>query len=258
MGTAITEDIYEVYEDHAPFIMDHIKGADGEDIAQADFSTITYTTIDRKTEIISASGSLTIADVVFDTLQTSDARWTKNATGYNFAFTLPATALPTAGRLYEVDVEFTPTSGSAWATKYLIRTVRRLKQFRNATVTFVRGDTNTLVVKGLGDISSRTKLWFTAKRRYSDADTAAIVKIEETAQLEYLEGAAPVAAANGTITVDAESTGDLTILLKPGDSVNLKQAKTAIYDIQMLTATGVTTLAAGKFLVDLDVTRATS
>lgn len=82
-------------------------------ILQAGLSAIVYSVIDTTTgtAVTGHDGaSLTISSVVYDTLQTG-AIWTKDSTGYNFRTTLAATALPDAGRIYRIEVKFTPTSG---------------------------------------------------------------------------------------------------------------------------------------------------
>ena len=104
----------KVWEDSGCSLMARILGTDGDEIVQADISTITYAVHEKVagTEII-ASTSLTISAVVFDTLQTDD-RWHTDATGYNFRMDAPVTAFPTGGTTYMVEVKFTPASGAVF------------------------------------------------------------------------------------------------------------------------------------------------
>ena len=124
-------------------------------------------------------------------------------------------------------------------------------------ITAVRGDSFSASLTGLGDISTRDKLWFTVKADKSDADTASIIQIEETAGLVYFNGAVAAVSANGTITVTDQVAGDLTIAIDKEEMDDLAPTPGLQYDIQMLTAAGtVTTLTNGLFATDADVTRA--
>lgn len=88
---------------------------------------------DRSGATTPGSGSLTVASVVFDSLQQSDPRWTRDNAqtpdawglfGYNFATELPASLFPAtsttaaailaAPKEYQADVIFTPASGQAF------------------------------------------------------------------------------------------------------------------------------------------------
>ena len=123
-------------------------------------------------------------------------------------------------------------------------------------ITIHRGDSLSISITGLGDISSRTKLWFTVKYKQADADTAAWIQIEETAGLVYLNGAdASARAANGTITVDDEVTGAITITLDEVETDDLEPRTGLYYDVQMKTATDVATLSDGEATVTADITR---
>ena len=125
-----------------------------------------------------------------------------------------------------------------------------------SSITATRGDTLTASLTGLGNISSRTKLWFTVKEEEEDLDAAAIVQIEETDGLKYINGAAAGTAANGSITVSNETTGALTIVLKPAETDDLAVGRYK-YDIQWLSSAGVvTTATSGVFEVVADITRA--
>ena len=92
-------------------------------------------------------------------------------------------------------------------------------------------------------------------------DNVSEIQIEETSNLIYLAGAAivsPVVDTDGTLTVDDETDGDITVLLKPRASKELG-AKDYYYDVQIVRADEtVTTLRTGTFSVTQDVTRAVS
>lgn len=60
---------------------------------------------------------IVVADSVFDTLQT-DARWTKDLTGYNFRDRVPAAQFTTGGRTYLVEYLFTGTSAEKFWVVY--------------------------------------------------------------------------------------------------------------------------------------------
>ena len=120
-----------------------------------------------------------------------------------------------------------------------------------------RGDTITADFTGLGNISTRTKLWFTVKRRPADeADADALAQIEETLGLLYLNGAAAT-AGQGSVVVTNPATGALTVTLAAAATASLDPGRYR-YDLQMLTPSGVRTLTFGEFVVTADVTRSVS
>jgi hypothetical protein len=123
-------------------------------------------------------------------------------------------------------------------------------------LTITRGDTLSQDFSGLGSLAARTKLHFTVKASYREADTAAIIQIEETAGLLYLNGAAATSAAAGDILVTDAATGALTITLTAAATAALSVASNLVYDLQQETASAVTTLTAGTCAIAGDVTRA--
>ncbi len=137
------------------------------------------------------------------------------------------------------------------------------------TITVRRGDTLRTQITGLGDLADADELWFTAKQATSDADSAAAVQIS-LAGLLVIDGTAAETAANGSITVDDEAAGDITVFLdeletaKLGDDDSPQVLSRTLqlpigqyfYDIQKRTADGdTTTLAEGLLKVVSDVTR---
>jgi hypothetical protein len=66
---------------------------------------------DENGEQVGAEASLTVASVVYNTLQTASP-WdsTRDSTGYNFRFTLPSACRPTGGTWHRVEVVFNPSA----------------------------------------------------------------------------------------------------------------------------------------------------
>jgi len=124
-------------------------------------------------------------------------------------------------------------------------------------ITILRGDSLSVSITDLGDISGRSKLWFTVKTSRAHTDAQSIIQIEETDGLKYLNATdASARAANGDITVDDAVAGDITITLDEVETDDLVPNERLYYDVQMLTAAGaVTTLALDMARVTADVSR---
>jgi len=123
-------------------------------------------------------------------------------------------------------------------------------------LTIRRGDSFSVALTALGDISGRTKLWFTVKEKAVQSDTAATFQIEETAGLVYIDGDAAGTSGNGSITVDDAAAGDITVALDEAETAKLRPNDALVYDVQVLDGGDVATLAAGDAEVTADVTRA--
>ncbi len=128
-----------------------------------------------------------------------------------------------------------------------------------STITATRGDTLSAALTNIGALTNYSKVWFTVKEDESDTDAQSLIQIELSDGLKYINGAAAVTSANGSITIDDEATGDVTVALH-----EVEMAKLALgsyhYDIQILRTTGiaVSTLSSGTFIVSADYTKATS
>jgi hypothetical protein len=102
------------WEDADLVIMARIRGADAVNIVQATISSISLKVFDLSDgEQVGSTAALTVSSVVFDTLQT-DARWTRDGTGYNFRTTVGGAYFPVGDRDYRVEVVFTPATGGAF------------------------------------------------------------------------------------------------------------------------------------------------
>lgn len=157
---------------------------------------------------------------------------------------------------------FGDVGSRVWA--YTTRTLTASAAATTSTVsgskiTVTRGDSFSATLTGLGSIAARSKLWFTVKRSQDDPDSEAIIQIEATAGLLYVNRKAAGTTGNGSITIDEEDDGDITITLQEAETATLSKATDLYYDVQMLDTSGdVTTLTDGYLDVSLDVTRAIS
>ena len=128
----------------------------------------------------------------------------------------------------------------------------------NNTITLRRGDYTSITITGLGNISTRTKLWFTAKLDHKQADQYSIIQMTEAENLTIFNGAPYLTPTDGTLVVDDEILGNVTITLKPivTSQIGLHRK---VYDIQMLTPSGqIVTLVSGILNIAPDVTHAIS
>ena len=112
-------------EDSEVTFRDRIIDQSGDAIQQADVASIAYRVADvTAPSTVVASGSLTVASVVYDTLQTTD--WTADATGYNFKASLAGTCFPSGEKAYRVEFAFTMTSGGPL---YVLKEVSTVERF---------------------------------------------------------------------------------------------------------------------------------
>jgi hypothetical protein len=105
-----------VIEDGGASFMSRVVGNAGVNITQSVITSIAVKVFDVDSDTpdtATYSATLTVSAVVFDTLQT-DARWTEDATGYNFRHDMPASAFPTGEHKYRVEYKFTPATGEVF------------------------------------------------------------------------------------------------------------------------------------------------
>ena len=123
MSASAQIEVFWVYEGAPGTVLCYVTGHDGAVITQASTSSIAYSVVDvRRPNTVVASGTIVVADTVFDSLQTSDARWTVDDTGFNFAWAQPAAIVPDGGKTYQVEITFTPATGSAIPYPYRLKT----------------------------------------------------------------------------------------------------------------------------------------
>lgn len=106
---------FTFWEGSPPLLMSREEKA-GANIAQADISSISYAifSVVGSTVTSVATGTLTVANVVYDALQTG-APWTEDTTGYNFRWDVAASVYTFVGGVkYRFQVVFNPASGEDW------------------------------------------------------------------------------------------------------------------------------------------------
>jgi len=148
---------------------------------------------------------------------------------------------------------------STWSnvTRTLTQTAAEIQAvLEGSRIAIHRGDDLSVSLTGLGSLASRTHLWFTVKRDKSDVDTAAIIQITEGEGLTRLNGAEGT-VGNGSLTVDDEDAGNITIVLKAVETAKLRRANLH-YDIQVLISGVISTRTESRCNIAVDVTRATS
>jgi len=131
-------------------------------------------------------------------------------------------------------VDALPAASDIWtyATRTLTQTASTVATaLESGVITIQRGDSLSVSITGMGDISTRTKLWFTVKESRAHTDAQAIIQIEESAGLVYVNGAdASARAANGSITVDDAAAGDITVALDEAETDDLSPDARLYYD----------------------------
>ena len=122
-----TANIFEVrvMEDSGASIMARVRNPSGLLIQQNTITSISLKYRRKRGTGAITSSNLTVADVVFDTLQT-DSRWSKDSTGYNFRWDAPASVFAEGDGQYGIDFLFTPTSGAAYYVSVLANVQKRL------------------------------------------------------------------------------------------------------------------------------------
>ena len=105
-----------IWEDSGYTVIARILGHDGAAITKSDVSgTIAWTIAERSApDTVVTSGTLVVDDTVYDALQTGDARWSRDTTGFNFLAAMGAATVPTGNKTYHLRFTFTPASGEVY------------------------------------------------------------------------------------------------------------------------------------------------
>lgn len=173
-----------------------------------------------------------------------------------------ATAIPAAYASGQAGYILGNILASVWAyaTRTLTQSAASIQSAVDGEeITITRGDTMSLAITGLGDITGNQDIWFGVKANLDDADSEADILISKSVGLEIIMGAVGT-AGNGSITVNDASAGNITIALEAIETAKLSPAMRH-YDIQWKDAAGdIHTLSIGvrQCTIQGDVTLAVS
>lgn len=128
------------------------------------------------------------------------------------------------------------------------------------TLTIIRGDTLSAAITDIGTLVGYVSIDWSVKTDLDDDDDDAILRVRLNATglddgLLRVNGAAATDDTKGSIVVDDAATGDITITVDATITDDLV-INDLYYDIQLITATTVTTMSVGPATISADVTRA--
>lgn len=108
----------------------------------------------------------------------------------------------------------------------------------SGTLTIVRYSDFSVLLTGLGSLTSRDDVVFTVKASETDTDDQALVQASETGGLLRLNGEAASDSTQATITVTDESTGSVRIELSNEVTAALAAAETRPYSVKLIRSNG--------------------
>ncbi len=131
---AVAKDVHAtVFRNATATFLARVENTSGQVLTQASVTSIRYSVFEIDIEDPDATSvvtghddvALTVADVVFDTLQL-DEPWTVDAEGYNFRHELDVSqdeAFSQAGRVYQVRYEIAPVLGQKIVFRFQLRCI---------------------------------------------------------------------------------------------------------------------------------------
>ena len=101
-----TPTLATIYEDTAITCMARIQGDDAENIVKSDVTSISLKTFLNYGTTETATIVPVVDTSVFNTLQDSDARWTKDSVGFNFLYQIDEVVFDTGDSTYRCEFKF--------------------------------------------------------------------------------------------------------------------------------------------------------
>lgn len=144
---------------------------------------------------------------------------------------------------------------------------RTLTQTLSAIISDVSGDDLTLI-RGdtysediiVGSVAGYISIWMTVKSNEAKDDSKAVFQIKKNSSgvgdgLIYANEEAASSSALASITVNNESTGNLTVFIDESLTDDFELDDDLYYDVQLRVTGSVTTIAEGTFKIVKDITR---
>jgi len=134
---------------------------------------------------------------------------------------------------------------------------------RDSLLQMKRGDRWVFQIADLGDLTGYQKIWVTMKNsadiESGAADTTALVQIDSTTGLLYINQEVADTPANGSITIIDLATGVVEVELAGVESAKVVTVTDAYWDIQVQDSNGyLYTPKEGRFILSKDATRSVS
>lgn len=164
----------------------------------------------------------------------------------NYAFLVRGETADTSIASQEVFTSF--ESGRAWIdglSDIDTSSFTVVSPIAGSTISVYNHATMSVAITGLGDISGYTKIDFAVKEKTEDADASALIFIDGTSGLTYLNKAAAVTSAQGSITIDNASAGNITIFVHEAAMATLAKISGINYGVKGILTTGTDALAEG-------------
>jgi hypothetical protein len=105
-------------------------------------------------------------------------------------------------------------------------------------LTIVRHTTFSVQITGLGSLADRSKIYLSIKRTTAKSDNEAIVRISDTIGLERVNGGSVIDPTGGSLTVDDEDDGDITVDMDPAATPLVPLFDDIPYDIKIVRTNG--------------------
>lgn len=217
------------------------------------------------------------------TLQTLDGLWTKIKKWLQLGFRKDAgIATDNATELTEINANggsgggaFANTTDSLEALQsegggssaadiwaYATRTLTQgaasvLAAVTGSNITVYRGTTWSISLTGLGDLTTYDTIYFSVKRKHSESDDDAILRLSNAVGLERFNRAAAT-AANGSLVIDNAALGNITLTVQASITKDALSGQ-YLYDVKGVDTDGnpvdIKSIG-GTFTISPDVTRA--
>lgn len=150
------------------------------------------------------------------------------------------------------------TAQEVWS--YFRRTLTHINDVSELVVTsdsieVMRGETISIDLSNLGNISDQTNIYFTVKTNYQTLDEDAIIQISSNEGLIVLNGTTS-GSSGGSINILDSASGSINIYLKDDESIKLQKSPSLRFDVKVIRGDESNYVSRGEFIIKDNVTNA--